>query len=99
MAINPQAFYAKSRRVQDQFKCSRSTADKLVAARYLRGEIDGDMQPVKDGKPLIAEPIRTNDEILKDDYMECPVCHDANKHGDYCGPSCERCGGEGKIKC
>lgn len=67
MTIDPSAFFAESRRTQDKLGCSRATADKLVAARVLRGEIGGDMQPVKDGKPLITEPVRTDEEILKDD--------------------------------
>lgn len=28
---------------------------------------------------------------------ECPNCHDANKHGDYQGPTCEVCDGKGYI--
>lgn len=27
--------------------------------------------------------------------MECPICHDANSCGDYEGPQCEECEGEG----
>jgi hypothetical protein len=29
--------------------------------------------------------------------IECPHCHDANSCGDYEGPTCEVCMGEGKI--
>lgn len=29
--------------------------------------------------------------------IECPKCHDANKYGDYQGPSCDLCGGTGKV--
>lgn len=29
--------------------------------------------------------------------IECPHCHDANCCGDYEGPTCEVCMGEGKI--
>lgn len=29
--------------------------------------------------------------------MECPTCHDANKDGDYEGPSCDTCGGLGFV--
>lgn len=27
----------------------------------------------------------------------CPNCHDANSCGDYEGPTCEVCGGDGHI--
>lgn len=67
MAIDPKAFFAESRRVQDELKCRRTTADNIVAARYLRGEINDDMKPVEGGKPLVVDPIRTEAEILKDD--------------------------------
>lgn len=30
--------------------------------------------------------------------MECPNCHDANKHGDYEGPTCEVCNGSGQVR-
>lgn len=29
--------------------------------------------------------------------MECPNCHDANKCGDYEGPTCDTCGGVGFV--
>ncbi len=29
--------------------------------------------------------------------MECPNCHNANKHGDYEGPTCDVCHGVGYI--
>jgi DnaJ-class molecular chaperone len=29
--------------------------------------------------------------------MECPKCHDANKYGDYEGPTCEVCMGDGRV--
>jgi hypothetical protein len=29
--------------------------------------------------------------------IECPNCHDANKYGDYEGPACEVCLGDGFI--
>lgn len=67
MNINPSAFFAESRRVQDELKCRRSTADSIVAARYLRGKIDDDMKTTGKNKPLIVDTVRTDAEILKDD--------------------------------
>lgn len=29
--------------------------------------------------------------------VECPNCHDANKYGDYEGPTCEVCSGVGSV--
>jgi hypothetical protein len=29
--------------------------------------------------------------------VECPYCHNANEFGDYEGPTCEVCDGEGYI--
>lgn len=29
--------------------------------------------------------------------IECPNCHNANKYGDYEGPTCEVCGGTGAV--
>jgi hypothetical protein len=38
------------------------------------------------------------DDSSGDKYMViCPTCNDANACGDYQGPACPTCGGEGKI--
>lgn len=29
--------------------------------------------------------------------MECPTCHDANRHRDYQGPNCDTCNGIGFV--
>jgi hypothetical protein len=29
--------------------------------------------------------------------IKCPQCHDANEYGDYEGPTCDRCLGEGFV--
>ena|SRR5271166_1876719 len=34
---------------------------------------------------------------MSDADVECPYCHDADKCGDYEGPACPICHGEGKI--
>lgn len=67
MAINPKAFYAESQRIAREFLCSKSTADNIVAARYLRGQIDDDIKPTPGGQPRITTLVRTEAEILKDD--------------------------------
>lgn len=36
-------------------------------------------------------------EVLKANEMQCPRCHDANSCGDYEGPTCEVCNGEGRV--
>jgi hypothetical protein len=34
---------------------------------------------------------------MSDGRVECPNCHDANKYGDYEGPTCEVCKGLGFV--
>lgn len=35
-------------------------------------------------------------EVAALDASECENCHDANKYGDYEGPTCDVCGGTGR---
>lgn len=54
-AINAKAFFAESMRVQQEFKCRRSTADKIVAARIMRNTA------------TIEGRVKTDKEILEED--------------------------------
>jgi hypothetical protein len=47
MAIDQEAFFAESKRLQDEFGLTREQADMLAAHKFWDGVVDEKMQPTK----------------------------------------------------
>lgn len=45
MAIDPKAFFAESKRLQDEFGLTRDQADMLAAEKFWEGVVDEHMRP------------------------------------------------------
>lgn len=60
MAIDQQAFFAESRRIQELIGCSRDQADMIAAAKFWNGEVDESMKPTE-GEPVSRRPIQSDD--------------------------------------
>lgn len=59
MAIDPQAFFAESKRIQELLGCTRDQADMLAAEKFWDGKVDEKMHPTED-EPVSRRP--SNDE-------------------------------------
>jgi hypothetical protein len=53
---------------------------------------DGKQCPDSRGRPLCVNPAAPDSPNVR-----CPNCNDANEYGDYEGPTCEVCGGVGRV--
>lgn len=49
MAIDPQAFFAESRRIQELLGCTREQADMVAAVKFWDGKVDEQMRPTPEG--------------------------------------------------
>ena len=47
MVIDQQAFFAESKRLQDEFGLTRDQADMLAAHKFWEGVVDEKMEPAK----------------------------------------------------
>lgn len=47
MAIDQKAFFAESKRLQDEFGMTRDQADMLAAHKFWDGAVDEKMQPTR----------------------------------------------------
>ncbi len=56
MAIDQKAFFAESKRLQDEFGMTRDQADMLAAAKFWEGVVDEKMQPTQ-GEIISRRPL------------------------------------------
>jgi len=55
MAIDPKAFIAESKRIQELLGCSRDQADMIAATKFWNGDVDEQMKPTQ-GEPINRRP-------------------------------------------
>jgi hypothetical protein len=58
MAIDQRAFFAESKRLQEEFGLTRDQADMLAAHKFWDGLVDEQMKPTE-GEPVSRRPSRS----------------------------------------